>query len=126
MRHPGAAGRGLRPGPRHRDREQALARQLLRSLHGGMLLLADRNFYGYQLWNAAAGTGADLLWRVKASLHLPVVAELPDGSFLAHVNDPAAVLARTRRNATAAAAAASSAPRPGRCPASPSGSSSSG
>ena len=54
-----------------------------------MLLLADRNFYGYQLWNAAAGTGADLLWRVKASLHLPVVAELPDGSFLAHVNDPA-------------------------------------
>jgi hypothetical protein len=78
--------------------EQALARQLLRSLHGGMLLLADRNFYGYQLWNAAAGTGADLLWRVKASLHLPVVAELPDGSFLAHVNDPRAVLARTRRN----------------------------
>jgi hypothetical protein len=78
--------------------EQALARQLLRSLRPGMLLLADRNFYGYQLWNAAAGTGADLLWRVKASLHLPVVAELPDGSFLAHVSDPAAVLARTRRN----------------------------
>ena len=78
--------------------EQVLARQLLRSLRPGMLLLADRNFYGYQLWNAAAATGADLLWRVKASLHLPVVRELPDGSFLAHVNDPAAVLARTRRN----------------------------
>jgi hypothetical protein len=78
--------------------EQALARSLLGSLRPGMLLLADRNFYGYPLWNAAAGTGADLLWRVKASLHLPVVAELPDGSFLAHVSDPAAVLARTRRN----------------------------
>ena len=78
--------------------EQALARQLLRSLHAGMLLLADRNFYGYQLWNDAARTGADLLWRVKASLHLPVLRELPDGSFLAHVNDPRAVLARTRRN----------------------------
>ena len=78
--------------------EQVLARQLLGSLRPGMLLLADRNFYGYQLWNAAAATGADLLWRVKASLHLPVVRELPDGSFLAHVNDPAAVLARTRRN----------------------------
>ena len=37
-----------------------------------MLLLADRNFYSYALWRAAAGTGADLLWRVKASLHLPV------------------------------------------------------
>jgi len=78
--------------------EQALARALLPSLRPGMLLLADRNFYGYQLWNAAAGTGADLLRRVKASLHLPVVRELPDGSFLAHVSDPRAVLARTRRN----------------------------
>jgi hypothetical protein len=78
--------------------EQALARGLLPSLRPGMLLLADRNFYGYDLWNAAAGTGADLLWRVKASLHLPVVAELPDGSFLAHVSDPRAVLARIRRN----------------------------
>jgi hypothetical protein len=78
--------------------EQALARKLLGSLRPGMLLLADRNFYGYGLWNAAAGTGAGLLWRVKASLHLPVVAELPDGSFLAHINDPAAVQARIRRN----------------------------
>jgi hypothetical protein len=78
--------------------EQALARSLLGSLRPGMLLLADRNFYGYPLWNAAARTGAGLLWRVKASLHLPVVAELPDGSFLAHISDPAAVLARTRRN----------------------------
>ena len=78
--------------------EQALARALLGRLHPGMLLLADRNFYGYQLWNAAAGTGADLLWRVKASLQLPVAAELPDGSWLAHVSDPAAVRRRTVRN----------------------------
>jgi Insertion element 4 transposase N-terminal/Transposase DDE domain len=78
--------------------ERALARGLLGSLHAGMLLLADRNFYAYRLWNAAAATGAHLLWRVKSSQHLPVVRELPDGSFLARVNDPAAVLARTRRN----------------------------
>jgi hypothetical protein len=78
--------------------EQALARALLPGLRPGMLLLADRNFYGYPLWNAAAGTGADLLWRVKASLHLPVAAELPDGSFLAHISDPRAVQARIRRN----------------------------
>jgi Insertion element 4 transposase N-terminal/Transposase DDE domain len=78
--------------------EQALARQLLGSLRAGMLLLADRNFYSWALWHAAAGTGADLLWRVKGSLHLPVLAELPDGSFLARVSDPAAVRARTRRN----------------------------
>jgi Insertion element 4 transposase N-terminal/Transposase DDE domain len=78
--------------------EQALAGQLLGSLRAGMLLLADRNFYGWALWHAAAATGADLLWRVKASMDLAVIRELPDGSFLAHVNDPAAVHARNRRN----------------------------
>jgi hypothetical protein len=78
--------------------EQALARGLLGSLHEGMLLLADRNFYGYQLWNAAAATSAHLLWRVKGSMHLPVVRELPDGSYLAHINDPRAVQARLNKN----------------------------
>jgi hypothetical protein len=78
--------------------EQVLARGLLGSLRAGMLLLADRNFYGYDLWRAAAGTGADLLWRVKASMPLPVIQALPDGSWLAHVNDPAAAMARGRRN----------------------------
>ena len=78
--------------------EQSLARELLGSLHPGMLLLADRNFYGFSLWRAAAGTGADLLWRVTGSMHLPVVAELPDGSWLAHVNDPRAVQNRLHKN----------------------------
>jgi hypothetical protein len=71
--------------------EQVLARDLLGGLREQMLLLADRNFYGYWLWRAAAGTGADLLWRVKASLHLPVVRPLPDGSWLSVIPDPAAV-----------------------------------
>jgi Insertion element 4 transposase N-terminal/Transposase DDE domain len=78
--------------------ERALAGQLLGSLRPGMLLLADRNFYSYQLWNAAAAAGAQLLWRVKASIHLPVAAELPDGSYLAHINDPRAVQARVHKN----------------------------
>ena len=46
--------------------ERALAGDLLGELRAGMLLLADRGFYGYRLWTAAAGTGADLLWRVTA------------------------------------------------------------
>ena len=82
------------PGTGERD----LARQLLGSLHAGMLLLADRGFYSYALWGAAAATRADLLWRVRASQHLPAVRELPDGSWLTHVNDPRAVTARCRRN----------------------------
>jgi hypothetical protein len=63
-----------------------------------MLVLADRNFYSWALWHAAAGTGADLLWRVTASMQLAVIRELPDGSALAHVSNPAAVHARNRRN----------------------------
>jgi hypothetical protein len=78
--------------------EQSLARELLGSLHPGMLLLADRNFYGFSLWRAAAGTGADLLWRVKGDMHLPVVTELPDGSWLTHVNDPRAVQNQLHKN----------------------------
>ena len=72
--------------------ERALARELLGSLRAGMVVLADRNFYSWALWHAAAATRADLLWRVKGSLHLPVLRELPDGSFLAHVNDPTQIM----------------------------------
>jgi Insertion element 4 transposase N-terminal/Transposase DDE domain len=78
--------------------ERSLARALLGSLRAGMLLLADRNFYSYDLWTAAAGTGAHLLWRVKASMHLPVVRELPDGSWLTRVSDPRAARARVHKN----------------------------
>jgi hypothetical protein len=78
--------------------ERELAGQLLGRLRAGMLLLADRGFYSYQLWTAAAGTGAHLLWRVPGTVHLPVARVLPDGSYLTHVSDPAAVRARARRN----------------------------
>ena len=78
--------------------EQALARDLLGGLREGMLLLADRNFYGYRLWNAARATGAQLLWRVKAGLLLPVTEPLPDGSWLTRIPDPAAVRRRAARN----------------------------
>ena len=68
--------------------EKGMAARLLGCLHAGMLLLADRGFYSWQLWAAAAGTGAQLLWRVAgtdASLRLPVVAALDDGSWLSRV-----------------------------------------
>src|SRR4029077_10418079 len=78
------------PVRRKGTREQGLALGLPGALRPGMLVVADRNFYGYQRWNAAAGTGADLLWRVKGSLHLPVVRPLPDGAWLSGIPDPAA------------------------------------
>lgn len=79
--------------------ERALAAQLLGSLRPGMLLLADRNFWGFGLWRDAAATGACLLWRVKEGKHVRVTRELPDGSRLARVDDPRAVQGRWHKNA---------------------------
>src|SRR3954470_22265768 len=72
-----------------RASEQALARRLLDRLGPGMLLLADRNFPGYQLWGLAAATGADLAWRVKRNNVLVPVRRLPDGSYLSVLGTPA-------------------------------------
>lgn len=68
-----------------RTAEQALLPQLFRSFESDMLVLADRGFYGYDLWRQASATGAALLWRVSSNLQLPVVTELPDGSYLSVV-----------------------------------------
>jgi hypothetical protein len=65
-----------------RASEQALARRLLAALRPGMLLLADRNFPGCQLWGLAAA-GADLLWRARSDLVFTPLQVLGDGSFIA-------------------------------------------
>jgi Insertion element 4 transposase N-terminal/Transposase DDE domain len=62
--------------------EIALAPRLIRSLRPGMLLLADRNFPGYELWGQARSSGADLLWRAKSSHRFIPIQYLPDGSYL--------------------------------------------
>jgi hypothetical protein len=61
--------------------EEALARELYPRLEEDWLLIADRNFYNWKDWLAAAGTGAALLWRAKSDLRLPVLEPLPDGSY---------------------------------------------
>ncbi|QOV43689.1 IS4 family transposase [Streptomyces chromofuscus] len=66
--------------------EQSLSRQLFTHLRRGMLLLADRGFYGFELWQAARESGADLLWRVRKSAALPVLQVLDDGSYLSSVH----------------------------------------
>ena len=68
--------------------EQAMAAKLLPAkLMPDMLVLADRNFYGFKLWRIACATGAKLAWRVKSTLKLPVEQTLPDGSYLSTVFD---------------------------------------
>jgi hypothetical protein len=68
----------------YRTWEPALAEETLTFLKEGMLCLADRNFYNFELWSKAH-TRADLLWRVKKNLRLPCEKVLPDGSYLSTV-----------------------------------------
>ena len=68
------------------DGETTLAHGVVPALRAGMLCLADRCFFGYALWETAAATGADLLWRVKGTLRLPRAAVLADGSYLSVVS----------------------------------------
>ncbi len=48
-----------------------------------MVLLADRGFSGFPLWQQAAATGADLLWRAKHEHEAHPGRVLADGSWLA-------------------------------------------
>ena len=50
--------------------------------HRGMLVLADRYFSGHPQVARIAATGADLIVRVQYRRRLPVLRELPDGSYL--------------------------------------------
>ena len=77
--------------------EQTLLPQLFRSFEPDMLVLADRNFYGYHLWRQALETGASLLWRIISNIDLPVAVELADGSYLSAVFPKG--LKRNRREA---------------------------
>ncbi|WP_158718044.1 hypothetical protein [Streptomyces sp. NRRL F-2664] len=59
--------------------EQQLIPGLLNRLDRGMLVMADRGITCFDLWQAASGTGADLLWRVGKNIVLPVLQLLSDG-----------------------------------------------
>jgi hypothetical protein len=65
--------------------EIELSRELAGRFKPGMLVLADRGFYGFRLWQQATTTGADLLWRVKTNLRPRYLETLTDGSWLARI-----------------------------------------
>jgi hypothetical protein len=65
--------------------ETSLAKAILPRLRTGMLCLADRGFYGFDLWKQASSTGAMLLWRLKKDVLLPCQTRLPDDSFLSRI-----------------------------------------
>jgi hypothetical protein len=65
--------------------ENTMAREVIDRLEPGMVLLADRGFCGFPLWNRAVATGADLLWRAMPNMKPRHVETLEDGSWIAEL-----------------------------------------
>jgi hypothetical protein len=65
--------------------ERDYARRLLHLLTPGMLVLADRGFDGTGFLAEIAAAGAQFLVRLTATRSLPVLARLPDGTFLSRI-----------------------------------------
>ena len=65
--------------------EVTLAADVVPSLTGDMLCLADRGGPGFDLFQQARATGAALVWRAKASQRLPVLEPFPDGSYRSEI-----------------------------------------
>jgi Insertion element 4 transposase N-terminal/Transposase DDE domain len=61
--------------------ERELAERLAGDVESDMLILADRGFYSYNLWQKFIRTGAVLVWRIRDTIDLPVLEWLPDGSY---------------------------------------------
>jgi hypothetical protein len=66
-----------------RTGERTLAADLVDRVGPGMLVLADAGLYSYELFTTFADTGADLAWRVGASVSLGHLRWLADGSYQA-------------------------------------------
>ncbi len=65
--------------------ENTLAKDVLSALDSGMLCLADRGFFGYEMWRQALATNAQLLWRLKKNAILACDKRLTDGSYLSRI-----------------------------------------
>ncbi|MFV2085152.1 IS4 family transposase [Micromonospora sp. LOL_021] len=80
-----------------RTGERTLAADLTSVVEPDMLVLADAGLYSWELFNRYADTGADLAWRVGASVSIGHVRWLPDGSYLALAYRPGLSADRRRR-----------------------------
>jgi len=65
--------------------EAVIAWGLRRHVGPGMLLLADREFFSFPLWQAFLTRGCHLLWRGKTNLVLEPIEVLSDGSYLTKI-----------------------------------------
>jgi hypothetical protein len=64
-----------------RTGERTLAAGLTATVGPGMLVMADAGLYSYELSTAFTATGADLAWRIGASVSVGHLRWLLDGSY---------------------------------------------
>ena len=81
--------------------EWVLCQPLLATLKPGMLCLADRGFNGFEHWEQARATGAQLLWRCAVNRKLPVEQALSDGSYLSTIRPTGVSVAEAQARAIA-------------------------
>ena len=79
--------------------EWPLCIPLLERLRPDMLCLADRGFNGFEHWEQASATGAELLWRCASTRNLPVEQLLKDGSYLSTIRPGGVSVAEARARA---------------------------
>ncbi len=65
--------------------ETVMSKVLIDRLEPGMVLLADRGFTGFDLWQQGIAMGADLIWRAKRNVKPCRLETLDDGSWLAEM-----------------------------------------
>jgi hypothetical protein len=66
--------------------EREIAGKLAPSLEPGMLVIADRGFFSFELWAGFLASGADLLFRIASHIKLPAGEVLPDGSYISVIS----------------------------------------
>ncbi|MEH1017218.1 IS4 family transposase [Micromonospora sp. CPCC 206060] len=66
-----------------RTGERTLIKDLAPRVGPGMLVLADAGLYSFDLFDSFAATGADLAWRIGASVSIGHLRWLADGSYQA-------------------------------------------
>jgi hypothetical protein len=80
-----------------RTGERTLVKDLTTRVETGMLVLADAGLFSFELFNSFAATGADLAWRVGASVSLGHLRWLDDGSYQALIFKPGLSVDRRAR-----------------------------
>ena len=65
--------------------EVTLAKAVIGALRKGMLCLADRNFFGFPLWEQASNTGPTCCGGSRPRRGCRANSALPDGSYLSRI-----------------------------------------